>query len=325
MNKEFEIVKHSNIDFMTIVLVEMYNRNPHSHSDMEVGLILEGSVYINIDGNIILAKNGDVFLLNPYQLHSFANNGENNLILALQISRNAYASLSGSLSQKEFSRNFIPRGSEKSDRIAALMITLSSYYFNEPPSYEYRCIAYLNELLYLLFTTVPSHTVSEAQRSMNRDRMHRLNRILEYIHQHYSEKVTIADIAEMEHLSVPYISHYIKSMIGISYQEYLNNIRFEHAYQLLLKTDLNLLDICLETGISSTRYLNNMFIEQYGYSAKEFRKKRPGMQVRQDGLSVGNLEHKMADPLAKKVLGEKANEYADKIKQILPHARPEML
>ena len=58
----------------------------------------------------------------------------------------------------------------------------------------------------------------------------------------------------------------------MSFQEYLSHLRFRHALILMQKTDLKLLDICLESGFSSTRYMNQMFERQFHCSAKEYRK-----------------------------------------------------
>ena len=48
------------------------------------------------------------------------------------------------------------------------------------------------------------------------------------------------------------------------------SLRCEKARQLLLLTDLNLLDIALELGFSDIKYLNKAFEKQYGYSPSEY-------------------------------------------------------
>lgn len=82
--------------------------------------------------------------------------------------------------------------------------------------------------------------------------------ITEYIAEHHQEQISLEEIAEMEQITKYHVSHFIRKMLGISFQEYLNNIRFDHALRLLSQTDLNLLDICMESGFSSSRYLNQI-------------------------------------------------------------------
>ena len=47
--REFEIVQHTRMNLLEIFLVEMTSRGPHGHDDLEIGLILEGSLTLFID------------------------------------------------------------------------------------------------------------------------------------------------------------------------------------------------------------------------------------------------------------------------------------
>ena len=69
----------------------------------------------------------------------------------------------------------------------------------------------------------------------------------------------------------------------MSFQEYLNQKRFEYACRLLFTTDRRILDISLSSGFSDVRYFNQAFLEQYGCTPKEYRKggKLPASQFRQ--------------------------------------------
>ena len=95
---------------------------------------------------------------------------------------------------------------------------------------------------------------------------------MDYIAEHYSEHIALDDIAALEHVSACHISHFIKNMLGISFQDYLNQVRFEQALRLADTSDLSILDICLETGFSSSRYLNQMFLKNLGCTVKEYKK-----------------------------------------------------
>ena len=84
----------------------------------------------------------------------------------------------------------------------------------------------------------------------------------------------------------------MKNMIGISLQEYLNQIRFENALRLMDTTDLTLLDICLETGFSSTRYLNRVFQKNLGCSAKEYRQAKEKPRLTGTALPTDNIQRR---------------------------------
>ncbi len=117
--------------------------------------------------------------------------------------------------------------------------------------------------------------------------------ITEYIAEHHQEQISLEEIAEMEQITKYHVSHFIRKMLGISFQEYLNNIRFDHALRLLSQTDLNLLDICMESGFSSSRYLNQMFEKNFGYGAKEYKKKIQNCRTRglhEQAIPVTNVQ-----------------------------------
>ena len=90
--------------------------------------------------------------------------------------------------------------------------------------------------------------------------------------EHSSEKISLQDIADLEHITTYHASHFITKILGISFQDYLNNVRFEHALELIQNSDLSILDICMETGFSSSRYLNKLFEEKMGCTAREYLK-----------------------------------------------------
>ncbi|HBA50752.1 MAG TPA: hypothetical protein DCZ91_23735 [Lachnospiraceae bacterium] len=99
-----------------------------------------------------------------------------------------------------------------------------------------------------------------------------------------------------------HLSHFIKKMLGISFQEYLNNVRFEHALQLVRHSDFNILDVCLETGFSSSRYLNQMFEKKLGCTVKEYRKRDVKPIVFVPSLPADNVQKRYDIAHAKDML-----------------------
>ena len=47
--KELEIVRHTTMNHLEIFLLEMVLRQPHGHEDLEIGILLEGSVYLFLE------------------------------------------------------------------------------------------------------------------------------------------------------------------------------------------------------------------------------------------------------------------------------------
>ncbi len=83
-------------------------------------------------------------------------------------------------------------------------------------------------------------------------------------------KIRLSDIAKSEHLSMSYLSHFIKDNLNQTFQEYLNNIRFSHAREMLMEKRMKFIDICMECGFSDYRYLYQAFLKNYGCTPKEY-------------------------------------------------------
>ena len=54
---------------------------------MEIGLVLDGNVEFTVNGNTNLLHSGDMYLLNPMDLHEIRGLDGSALILAIQMSR----------------------------------------------------------------------------------------------------------------------------------------------------------------------------------------------------------------------------------------------
>ena len=65
----------------------------------------------------------------------------------------------------------------------------------------------------------------------------RMSRIIPYIYEHHEEKITLEDLAEIEHLSTYYISHMMKDCLGLNFREFLSFSRVEFSEMMLLQTD----------------------------------------------------------------------------------------
>lgn len=290
--KEWEIVRHTTMNNLEIFMVEMTARTPHGHDDLEIGVLLDGNLRLYLEHEQYELKKGDIYLINQHQVHSFWNAGEKNLILAFQIPTDFYRRLNYQLTYLHFESNVIRSG----HLYACLTKQLQScagIYFSTQNFRELECSSIILHILHLLLECCPYTIASEREYRTAQNSSLRINRITEYIALHHQELVSLEDIAEMEQITPCHASHFIRKTLGISFQEYLNDIRFDHALRLLSQTDLSLLDICLECGFSSSRYLNQMFDKNYGCSAKEYRmslkkKKLPSRQ--EQTLPVSNIQ-----------------------------------
>lgn len=266
---QLEVIRHTTTNHLEIFLIEMTSKHLHGHSDMELGIMWEGSMTVFIDQERYELKKGDIYLVNRYQMHSFSNPTGQNIFLAFQIHTDFYRIISHQLEYIRFQENIFREG-PLYEQLYELLINCASFYFKPEAFSEVKCSAYFLDALYLLLQKVPYIITNEKEYSLAQNNVLRINRITDYIIEHHQEHISLNDIAQLENITSFHASHFIKKMLGISFQEYLNNVRFDHALQLIHQTDLKILDICLESGFSSSHYLNQMFLKSFGCTTKEY-------------------------------------------------------
>ncbi|MRM88572.1 AraC family transcriptional regulator [Faecalicatena contorta] len=289
--EEFEIVQHTTMNYLEIFLVEMTARSPHGHGDLEIGILLDGSLTLFTEFKQHELHAGDIYIINRYQIHSFFNHGSQNQILAFQIHPDFYRRIDYQLGFLRFDNNIIRNG-ELHDALYQTLLSCAASYFSSSAHNAIKCSSLLLEAIYQLLTSTKYTIASEKESATAKNNSKRLNRITDYISEHYMEHIALQDIAGLENITTYHASHFITQMLGISFQEYLNNIRFEHAFQLISKSDLPILDVCLETGFSSSRYLNQMFMRNLGCSVKEYRKKLEKPRPVGAALPTDNIQNR---------------------------------
>ncbi len=96
-------------------------------------------------------------------------------------------------------------------------------------------------------------------------------KVLNSIEQRYCERLQLSDIANELFISVPYISLKFKQETGVTFSEYLKNVRIQKACALLTTTDLKVHVIAEKVGYSDYKRFGSVFREITGVSPGKFR------------------------------------------------------
>ena len=96
--------------------------------------------------------------------------------------------------------------------------------------------------------------------------------ILAYIDKIYLNKISNEEIAKKFGFNKNYLSNIFKEFLGVSLHRYINNKRALYAQQLLVATDMTVLEISDETGFSSQNRFTEFFKNKFQVSPTEYRK-----------------------------------------------------
>jgi transcriptional regulator GlxA family with amidase domain len=98
--------------------------------------------------------------------------------------------------------------------------------------------------------------------------MKRLEKVFIYMYNHYSEKITLEEMAHECFMSPNYFSSYFKKITECTFSNYLHGIRVRQAQKLLNTSDMGIAQIALECGFNNISNFYRIY--------KNFTGKNPG-------------------------------------------------
>ena len=107
---------------------------------------------------------------------------------------------------------------------------------------------------------------------LNRSDMTRLEPVLERIHLHHSDELSLDDAADAIGLNKAYFCRLFKKNMGISYLQYVNQVRAVAVCRELESSNDNIQAIGERNGFRDPKLMNRFFREIYGCTPSEKRK-----------------------------------------------------
>ena len=100
----------------------------------------------------------------------------------------------------------------------------------------------------------------------------KISRAAQLIRQRHRENLSLGDVASEVELSRERLSRLFHETLGITYSEYLVQVRLASARQLLKESDDPITEVAYESGFQSLSQFNRSFAKLEGLSPREFRK-----------------------------------------------------
>lgn len=110
--------------------------------------------------------------------------------------------------------------------------------------------------------------------------------ITSYIHNHFSEEMTLDVLAQNFFISKYYLSHLFKEVTGFSLTNYIQMTRIRNAQQLLLFTDKKITDIAIQCGFTSFSQFNRVFNKFCKTAPRNYRNKAKSDYSKEDPLPI---------------------------------------
>ncbi|RHR33144.1 helix-turn-helix domain-containing protein [Clostridium sp. AF19-22AC] len=242
----------------------------HYHQDPELFYLLSGHFEVKIDDAVYQMKKGDILLINANKRHTLAAKGE--LLMArFEIDFHLLAEQLGSM-QLLFWCNSVIDKNEAFQELRILLDKIIDRYFEQENKDALRMNALYYETLYVLagnFLVKSDDIRLNVEDSQDRVR---IRQIQNYIQANYQSQISLNDLADRLFLSNAYLSKYIKKHLGLTFMEYLNNVRLFHAVDELLYSKKNITHIAMDNGFPTSAAFTKAFRDVHGESPSEYRK-----------------------------------------------------
>ena len=134
---------------------------------------------------------------------------------------------------------------------------------------EFQTRSILSEIWLLLLEEIKN--MDEQDVMANTQNQERLMTMLSFIHENYSKKLNLAEIAQSASVSKRECLRCFQNGIHESPFDYLIGYRIECAKKLLRSTDMPITEIALETGFSNNAYFSKIFRRECGETPRKYR------------------------------------------------------
>ncbi len=292
-SKEFETVAYPKLKHVRAFVNNILYRNYHLHGETEFLCVLGGECKVNKAGKSIEAKKGSVVLINPHESHEIVGASEGTDFIVIQLSRHILREYFPLMQTSFFSETDLNAAfGGETDKLWRQILVLTDSYIRAQSGFELRCVAAAAGILSLLYDNVPHTACSEVEYLDRKKAVARTERIASYIDENYRYGITLSDLAREENLTPTYLSHFFVDRFGITFREYVNNIRFENALRLMPNTKMSIVEIAMHSGFSDVKYLTKMFALRFGCTPRQFRAGNafPAPDAHHEGPVAAQLE-----------------------------------
>lgn len=94
-----------------------------------------------------------------------------------------------------------------------------------------------------------------------------------YVEEHYFENLALGNVAEKIGITPSYLSSLFSQQMGVTFVDYLNEVRIDHACTYLKQNYLKTYEIAYKVGFRDEKYFSKVFRKVKGMSPSEYKKK----------------------------------------------------
>ena len=138
----------------------------------------------------------------------------------------------------------------------------------ENPVSQLRIKAALLNILGIL----AEHAQLASNEPVRNPRVELLKTVISHIRQNYQHPLSLGELAALAGMNEQYFCRFFKKSLGKTPVSYINDFRIRHAATLLHTTELQVTEVCLESGFNNLGHFMKEFKKATGFTPLQFRR-----------------------------------------------------
>jgi AraC-like DNA-binding protein/mannose-6-phosphate isomerase-like protein (cupin superfamily) len=264
-----ELTEHRTVILPVACYETTINKNIHGyiplhwHDELQFVLIVKGEAAFQINEDKLILRQGDGLFINSGCLHMAEEQKESGCVyICLNVSPHfvlsqelytAYVKPYISATNLPYVR--IDANEPWGKNILEAVLKINQWIEQKSPYFE---IDITMQLAFIWRNLIMNGFQLEYDQ-MEWVKSHRMKQMLNWIDLHYSEKITLDDIAKAGQLSRSECCRYFKRTLKITPLNYVMDYRIQKSLLLLQQAESNVTEVAYKVGFNSTSY----FIERF--------------------------------------------------------------
>jgi len=250
----------------------------HWHEEAELTMLTEGDCTYQIDLVEYHINEGDLIFIPPLVLHSISHGISEKILSETYVFHLNFLGGNSTdicstryltpMMNQEFSMPYIITPEHPAyDSLKNIFSQISTLYSEEVVGYELSIKALLLQACFLLLQYSSRIESSGALTTSDT-----LKTVLDYIELHFSEELTISELAHICHFSDYHFMRFFKKYMNMTCIEYINNLRLEKSIEMFKQGNTSIVDVSLSVGFHNLSYFHRAFKKKYNMTPLSFMK-----------------------------------------------------
>lgn len=250
-----------------------YTMPYHWHEELEIIRIQGGILEVTLEESLLNARAGDFLIINSGMLHGGIPDDcvyecavfDTGLLSSHPLYRETLSLLE---EQKMRLQDYFPAAD---DELHACVRRLFHTLSDRRAGSELAALGILYEIFGIIVSE-GAYTLTDTESLSAHKHIALLKQSLNYIEQHYQDKITLDELAKTAGLSPKYFCRFFQEMTRRTPMDYLNYYRVERACFQLVNMDKSITETAFDCGFHDLSYFIKTFKKYKGITPKQYLK-----------------------------------------------------